>query len=200
MSFFDMVLWGWAGLVYLEEAFLFCHALRFRKNRSVPERAGAPPVTLIVPFKGEDFEMEKNILAFLEQDYSKKEVIFVAHSRKDPSYRILKKFEGRAAILVRDPKFGRCSYKLASQLTGLEKAGGEILAFADSDVRPQKNWLRELINPLSGPRPGASTSSPWYIPPSGSLPSCLQAAWNSSAGLAILPGPRHNFVRDAALQ
>lgn len=188
-----LVLWGWVALAYLAEIFFFNSARKFRRLKTPNLPPYTPSVSLIVPFKGEDFEMEKNIRSFLSQDYKNLEILFVAHSKGDSSYKILKQFSKKASILVRDSRYGNCSFKIASQLTAIKKARGEVLAFADSDVRPKKNWLSELVRPLQNA--AATTSCPWYIPPKNNFSSCLQSSWNSSAGLSLTVNQKHNFIR-----
>jgi cellulose synthase/poly-beta-1,6-N-acetylglucosamine synthase-like glycosyltransferase len=74
----------------------------------------------------------------------------------------------------------------------------EVLVFADSDARPARNWLADLVAPLGDKRIGATTGFRWYEPlinkhdPAGSFASILLSAWNSSA-LALL-GERSSFA------
>lgn len=195
----ESVVWGWITLVFMIEALLMRGTIRFQRSflqQREPTAQGGftPRVSLIVPFKGLDQGMDENIHAFLSQEPKPDEVFFVAHSKDDPSFFILKKYKDKATILVRNPRWNDCSFKIASQLTALGHASSEVLAFADSDVRPHKDWLHQLVQPLQSPEMGAATSCPWYVPPDTAVASSLQAAWNSSAGLS-LTRTKHNFIR-----
>ena len=68
----------------------------------------------------------------------------------------------------------------------------EVLVFADSDARPSKHWLSELVAPLGDKRIGATTGFRWYVPVRGGLGSLLLSVWNSSA-LSLL-GERSSFA------
>ena len=218
-----------AALGLLVEAKFFRSTLKLRE--SARQKTGndfTPKVSLIVPFKGVDQGMGENIKAFLSQDYPDYEVIFVSHSREDPSFKLLKELLSKhqklellqkfksAKILVRDEKYKDCSFKVASQLTAVREAKGEVLAFADSDVRPGRDWLGNLVAPLANKEIGASTSTIWYVPEipfaqtskegtaensfeqntKGSMFwTCLMSAWNSSAGLSLTQSRKRNFIR-----
>ena len=55
----------------------------------------------------------------------------------------------------------------------------EFLAFADSDGRPGKSWLKRLVAPLADARIGATTTMRWLIPNRSNLATVLLAAWNA---------------------
>ncbi|MGZ4911477.1 MAG: glycosyltransferase, partial [Halobacteriota archaeon] len=77
------------------------------------------------------------------------------------------------------PRSG-CSAKVASLLTGLAStADAEILVFADSDMRPDTHWLRNLVAPLQDESIGASTGYVWYFPTNWKMR--LISAWNMIA-------------------
>jgi len=54
------------------------------------------------------------------------------------------------------------------------------VAFADTDVAPHPEWLRELVAPLADPRVGATTGNRWYVPPVGRWGSLVRSLWNVS--------------------
>jgi cellulose synthase/poly-beta-1,6-N-acetylglucosamine synthase-like glycosyltransferase len=71
----------------------------------------------------------------------------------------------------------------------------ETLVFADSDMRPARNWLADLVAPLGDLQVGATTGYRWYLPSTegrNRFASTLLSMWNASA-LALL-GERSGFA------
>jgi len=74
----------------------------------------------------------------------------------------------------------------------------EVLAFGDSDIRPQPDWLRKLIEPLSEPTVGAGTGFRWYLSEKASFASCLRSAWNAGI-LSLLSKKNSPFAWGGAM-
>jgi ceramide glucosyltransferase len=75
-----------------------------------------------------------------------------------------------------------------------------VLAFADSDLRVGRLWLRSLLAPLQEPGTGASTSMMRYFPARPDPPSLLRCAWVAwaypyPAVLGVLCGQSMAFRR-----
>lgn len=191
---------GWTAMVYVLETMEFRGALRFRQAMRRASRkqypAFTPAVSLIIPFKGVDDQMEENVRAFLEQDYPDLEILFVADAATDESYLFLKKHARRknVNVLIRDPQFTGCSGKVAALLTAVPHARGDVLAFADSDTRPKKEWLARLVEPLQDPAVGAATGCYWYVPSPDSWAASIRSAWNSAANFALVFDERRRFI------
>ena len=58
----------------------------------------------------------------------------------------------------------------------------EVFAFADSDGRPRRGWLRALVAPLQEQGVGASTGYRWFTPRPAAFWSSMASVWNSAAG------------------
>jgi cellulose synthase/poly-beta-1,6-N-acetylglucosamine synthase-like glycosyltransferase len=104
-------------------------------------------VSVIVPVRGVDINADNNVKSLLSQDYEDYEVIYVVDDLRDPIVDVLK--EHNVKIVVSEETCSQCSGKIRAQLTGLKYAKGDIIVFADSDTYYPKNWLRELVSPLS---------------------------------------------------
>ena len=158
-----------------------------------------PKVSVIVPCKGVDPNFDKNITAILSQNYSECGYVFVTESSADPAYisleNILKNFESRTIKLVTSSHAKNNSQKIQNQLHGLKEVGenSEVLIFADSDIQPNPDWLRNLIAPLKEKSIGAATGYRWYMPMKGNFWSAVRSVWNM-AGANVLFFESVNFA------
>jgi ceramide glucosyltransferase len=73
-----------------------------------------------------------------------------------------------------------------------------VLAFADSDGRPTKRWLRALVAPLAEKGVGASTGYRWFMPEPADFWSLLRAVWDAVAAGVLGPGD-NRFVWGGAM-
>jgi ceramide glucosyltransferase len=161
--------------------------------------ASWPKVTVIVPCKGEDHELQKNLESIVNQEPPAHEIIFVTAAKDDPAKKILEELRSRHPTPhIHNLAAGVSSErgeKVNNLLVAVEHSdpASEIFVFADSDARPDTHWLRRLVAPLcSSNSPGATTGYRWYLPEPRNAASILRSAWN--AGIATLLGPhRNNF-------
>jgi cellulose synthase/poly-beta-1,6-N-acetylglucosamine synthase-like glycosyltransferase len=114
-------------------------------------RSYAPRCAVIVPCKGANGNLQSNLESFFNLDYPDYEVIFVTEDARDAAMPVIE-----TVIAGRQNGIGlsaglstRCAQKNHNLLAGIDAArGAEVYIFADSDVRPRPEWLRELILPL----------------------------------------------------
>ena len=192
-----------AGVVLLKGLLGAWHSLSYRRyldrRLSPASPAWMPQASVIVPCKGSDFELQENMEAVLDQEFEDYEVLFATSTESDPSLadlrRAARKFPGRRVKFVVSGHSNQRGEKVHNLLRALDQAdpGSEVLVFADSDGRPHREWLRDLLSPLRDPEIGASTGYRWFFPRSGNLASLLRATWNSSIA-TLLGGHRHNFA------
>jgi ceramide glucosyltransferase len=69
----------------------------------------------------------------------------------------------------------------------------EVFVFVDSDARPSRDWLRNLVAPLKDPNIGAATGYRWFISKKATLASELRNIWNASIASVLGPDIRDNF-------
>ncbi len=174
---------AWTSIVVLVELISLYDTATLKKRMNViSEKYNykyIPFASVIIPFKGIDPGLEKNLKAILDQEYPKKEYIFVLDSFEDPVYSILKKIKNNSVKIVKSKQITTCAGKLAALITGSKIARGDVLVFGDSDIRPGKNWLSELVKPLKNSIIGATTSYRWYFPTDRKFSSYLRSAWSS---------------------
>jgi ceramide glucosyltransferase len=163
------------GFVLLLSWFVVSQILR----RSIQPRAEPrglaeyPSVTVIRPIKGLDFGAEQNIKAALQTGYpGPVEILFVFDDENEPAYPLVRDAieafdnEGRR-ITVRiifsgNPPEGRTG-KLNAMIAGYQQAKGEIIAFADSDLRPDQACLRVLVETLYSKSQAGSAFAPVVV-------------------------------------
>jgi len=165
----------WQGLQWLGYA---------RRRAMTDPGFYAPRTAVICPCKGVEPGLERNLTALTEFDHQNYEVFFVLASESDPAFNIVKRVvatsRAKAHVVIGEKPEG-CSEKVNNLRIAVERlpADFEFLAFADSDGRPGKSWLKRLVAPLNDPRLGATTTMRWLIPNRSNLPTVLLAAWNA---------------------
>ncbi len=161
-----------------------------------------PAVLLVVPCCGEEVGLEENLEALLSQDYPGFSVRFVVEEASDGASRVielsLSRHPGRGDLVLAGPAAGR-SQKVHNLLAALENPPPvEILAFADSDGRPERDWLKLLVAPLERAEVGVASSYRFYLPEPATFATLLRSAWNASA-LTVLGDHNHNFAWGGAM-
>jgi ceramide glucosyltransferase len=123
-----------------------------------------PRCSIIVPCKGVPKNFGKNLEGFLLLDYPEFEVLYVTENENDPATPVIREITGRHpnARLVFAGLSTTCAQKNLNLLAGVREAGdAEVFVFADSDIKPAKNWLRELVLPLSDPAVAVTSGYRW---------------------------------------
>jgi len=145
--------------------------------------AWAPPVTLIVPVKGREPGLGENLRSLLDQDYPDYEVLVAAREGRDPALAELPAAPGRAVrVITAGEEPADTGEKIRNLLAAVAQArpASQVLAFADSDGRVERDWLRALVSPLADPAVGAATGYRWYFPEQGGFWPLMRSVWNST--------------------
>lgn len=145
-----------------------------------------PKTCVIVPCKGTSEDFKENIKAICSQNYKDYTLIFVTDSTQDPAYielqQILQTIPNARIELAEHHK--ECSGKIAALLKGIKTAGDvEVYVFADSDIKPHKEWLRNLVANLNEKNVGVATGFRWYF--FHDLQSLLLSTWNLASILFL---------------
>lgn len=168
---------------------------KYSKERSLYR----PRTVLIVPCKGLDSAFQQNVTSFFEQDYENYLLWFVVGEESDPAYSELVNMKNRLSqsSKAQDVQVfvaGRgqtCSQKIHNLLYCYERISDDIdvLAFADSDICVQSNWLSHIVYPLRKAKNGAASGYRWFVPEKNNLASLALSAMN--AKVAQLLGNTH---------
>jgi ceramide glucosyltransferase len=169
--------------------YLVWHGLRWveyarRRMRGDPG-FNAPRAAVLCPCKGIEPGLERNLVALTEFDYRNYEIFFILASASDSAYSTVKRVADHskppAHVIIAGSPEG-CGEKVHNLRVAIEQlpVEFEVLAFADSDGRPGKSWLRRLVAPLHDKQVGAATTMRWLIPNGDNFATALLAVWNAS--------------------
>jgi hypothetical protein len=174
--------------------------LRGHVRRAMRLAVGAflPPAVVILPVRGVDEGFDENVRSILGQSYPKFHLLVVADDPADPA-------ADRIRLMVQESPHVSVSFVVSepSPLPGKVNAvrsglshlvsEDELLVFADSDIRPGTDWLRQLVQPLADTTVGVATGFRWYVPPRPTFWSLVRAEWNAVSA-NVLFDPRRAFA------
>lgn len=186
---------------FLLGATSFWSGVRFRRYvnfRLAMESAGFDGlVTLIVPCRGKEAGLSKNLNAIMSQNYKQREVLFVVEKADDEAMPVISKIvenypESKIILAGAAVDSGQ---KVHNLVKGIHAADPESKAFvfADSDIRPVPDWLNSLLAPLLEPSVVCSSGYRWFEPINGGFASQLRGAWNASITSALGETQLSNF-------
>jgi GT2 family glycosyltransferase len=143
---------------------------------------------VIVPVKGPEEGLQENLASLAAQDYPDYELLVVARDTSDIPQGAVP--VGARAVLSGEGD-GRAGEKIQNLLAGVAaaRASSEVFAFADSDGRVGKRWLRALVARLGSERVGASTGYRWHLPDPPDFWSLMRSVWNAVIAGRFGPGP-----------
>ena len=167
---------GFAVLLWAEV--WWSHRQLRRALRPVRKRkklADYPSVTVIRPIKGLDAGAADNIEAALEHGYpGAVETLFIFDDEREPALPLVTsaisqreragEAVGARVVFCGQPPAGRTG-KLNAMIVGLRAAKNELIAFADSDVRPDRHALAALAETLMSEPDAGSSFSPVVVTP-----------------------------------
>lgn len=145
----------------------------YRGIRLKYDASYAPMCSIIVPCKGIPKNFGNNLRGFLQLDYSNYEVIYVTESGNDAAVPEIRKIlsEDKRAKFTVAGLASQCAQKNFNLLAALQEVSdsSEVFVFADSDIKPAKGWLREIVLPLQNSKITVTTGFRWLISTAGSL-------------------------------
>ena len=193
-------IWGLACIAALLQGVLLGlhtweHRRFARRRRSDPRPVDQTSrVALLSPCKGLDLQLESNLRHLLRQNYQNYEVIFIVESDTDPALTVIERLiqqesqvPARVIIAGRATQTGQKIHNLAIATAQLG-AGVDILAFVDSDICPEPDWLGRLVARLSRPESGAITGYRWFVPVRFTFANCLLYSVNASIAALLGSG------------
>ena len=149
-----------AASAYVLAAFIGIRGFRrLREGRRPP--AGFPPMTVLKPVCGFDFELYQNLRSFCVQDYPEYQVIIGVLAADDPAVPVINKIiaelAGRDIALVVDPTVHGTNLKVANLINMFPAVKHDIVVVADSDMRVGPDYLATIAQDFLDPGVGAVT-------------------------------------------
>jgi ceramide glucosyltransferase len=190
------------GLAYLQY---------FKDELAKPPSGFTPFVSVIVPCRGLDDGLEENLTAVTEFDYPGYEVIFVVDGVDDAAMAVISPLAarvksgsscGRVPVVIKQIVAPR-SVESGQKVENLREAvlhvdaRSDVFVFADSDARPHKQWLRNLVARLEDKTVGVATGYRWFISKTPTFASEMRSVWNASIASAL--GRRSDFCWGGAM-
>jgi ceramide glucosyltransferase len=175
----------WLWLLVVPALALTALSLRGERNRAIYVRRRLaetpqhlPAASVIVPVKGMDEGLRQNLAALASLDYPDYELLIVAHSASDIPAGVL---PGSARVILAHGRDAHTGEKVQNLTTAIHAARhrSQVFAFADSDGRVTKRWLRALVAPLSEEGVGASSGYRWFTPDRATLWTLLRGVWDA---------------------
>jgi len=184
----------WIGIKSLLGGLRFAAYVKRETSRPLPDFQ--PFVSVIVPGRGLEPGLPENLCSLLAQHYPRYEVLFVFDRADDPAIGVVKQLATKVTtqIVIAGPATdsGQKVHNLCVATTKVDSES-EVLVFVDTDARPGREWLKQLVAPLADEELGASSGYRWFIPENSGLASRLRSVWNASIASALGGDRTKNF-------
>lgn len=186
----------WFGIQSLLGGLRYAAYVRRETSQPIPDFQ--PFVSVIAPGRGLEPGLAENLRPLLTQAYPNYEVLFVFDRAEDPAIEVVERLIATthiaARIVISGPATdsGQKVHNLRVAVTQIDP-GTEVIVFVDSDARPEKDWLTNLVAPLADETLGAATGYRWFLPVKGGIASRLRGVWNASVASALGADTAKNF-------
>ncbi len=121
-----------------------------------------PPVSILKPLKGLDDSLFENLESFCRQDYPEYEIIFALRSFDDPAYRVAQRikeqFPARDISIVAEWCGEGLNPKVDTLVPAYRASRYGFILISDSNVRVEKEYLKELVKHMEDPEVGLVSS------------------------------------------
>ena len=135
----------------------------FFKQKQEIDPDFSPPLTILKPLCGADWESYTTLSSFCQQDYPLYQMIFSVQDSQDPSIEIVQKIQQdfpdldiELVIGDRETALG-INPKINNLANGATKTKYPILVISDSDIQVEKDYLKTIIQPFADPLVGVVT-------------------------------------------
>ena len=154
-------------------------AIRFRGSAGHSAGMSAadsalPPVTILKPLHGMEPLLEECLESFFQQDYPVYELIFGARSESDPALAVVESLKRKyphvptRTVLSGEPDYPNAKVYVMEKMVPL--SAYPTLVITDSDVRVERDYLRQLVQPLRDANVGMITCLYRGVPTGGFWP------------------------------
>jgi ceramide glucosyltransferase len=128
-------------------------ARRFFARPRVSRLSQLPPVSILIPLCGKDFEAYHNFVSFCRQDYPDYQIVFGVNHADDSSIPVICKLMADCPTndiaLVIDPGAIGQNPKVNNLNNMFKEAKHELLVLVDSDIRVDATYLATVVSELA---------------------------------------------------
>jgi glycosyltransferase involved in cell wall biosynthesis len=155
-----------------------------------------PRAVVLLPVRGVEQGFDENVRAILGQAYPRYRVVVIADDPDDPgAVRAAELARDRPGVpvevLLSDPAGMSGKVNALRTALGHLSPQDEVVVFADADIHPGTDWLRQLVQPLADVTVGASTGFRWYAPSRPRFWSLVRSEWNAVSANVLFDGRRN---------
>src|SRR6266849_5225884 len=143
---------------------LYCVIEYFVAMRKLSPRddSFAPPVSILKAVRGVDHDAYENFASYCRLNYPEYELVFAMADRDDPVIPVIEKLQRdfpdtRIAFVTDVPRIGE-NNKVNSLCRLVKEAKHNLMVMTDSDVRVERDYLREVVAPFADEAVGGVTS------------------------------------------
>lgn len=183
-----------SSLAVVANAVSLAQGLRFgdsvRKALRMAFGAYLPRAAVLVALRGIDENLDDNLRSILSQRYPAYRILAIADEPEEPAFLRLRELalaHPRVPVDEVVADSAGLPGKANALRTGLRhlSAEDEAVVFADADIRPGRDWLRQLMQPLADASVGVATGFRWYAPARPTFWSVVRSEWNAVSANAF---------------
>jgi len=170
----------------------------FEDELAKPESRFTPFCSVIVPCRGLDQDLHANLSSLFQQNFPDYEILFVVDDKADEAVTVIEEVSRQKAEIAKLVIAGRATDS-SQKVHNLRQAilevseKSETFVFVDSDARPGKDWLRNLVAPLQDETIGCATGYRWFVSRKNNFASRMRSVWNASIASALGANVKGNF-------
>ena len=127
-------------------------AKRAQDSTSINSDDQLPPVSIFKPVHGTEERLEQNLESFFQQEYPTYEIIIGARSADDPAIKVAEQLRARypqvesRIVISGPPEWPNAKVFTLDKMIPLSQ--NDFFVISDSDVRVERDFLRNVIPPL----------------------------------------------------
>ncbi|BAQ63768.1 ceramide glucosyltransferase [Geminocystis sp. NIES-3709] len=147
------------SIVYYLYSLYSCY--RFFSQKEEVNVDFSPPISILKPLWGLEYNLEENLTSFIIQNYPQYQIIFCVRDKHDPVILLVEKLINRYAdrdlkLIVNDRIIGY-NYKVSNLANGLKYCDYNLILIADSDIEVKEDYLKKIVQPLQQEKVGVVT-------------------------------------------
>jgi cellulose synthase/poly-beta-1,6-N-acetylglucosamine synthase-like glycosyltransferase len=151
-----------------------CHYVE-REGILVTQNEANPMVTIVIPTKNSEKDIDRCLRSIYNNEYPNYEVIIVDGGSQDRTVEIAKEY-GSSVL------YEKVGTRAAAINVGAMEARGDYIAFTDADAVVDKCWLFNLLEAMKDPTIGAATGRQVVPENAPYFSKCLFKGWQTFLG------------------